>query len=251
MAVSTTIQIDTVPLTARFDSTCAACWKPIRKGEPLQWSRDMRKAWHAACPTQILPRPEGMVEQARVIESRFGGTCANCHGRFAAGDLIQYARPHAFHAGCPAVATADPLETDVDLSALPYGTYRFAVSDGSKLRFLRVDLIAPTDPDGTRRQYGGNVYVREQTADQTHRLGRQLKGRRYAGEGADLLRAILVDPEAAARRYGLELGECSVCAATLTDPKSRELGIGPVCRKRFTWSGGRVSHAVDADVEIA
>ncbi|MGV0985099.1 MAG: DUF6011 domain-containing protein [Limnohabitans sp.] len=255
MAVATTIPIDTVPLTARFDSTCAACWKRISTGEKLQWSRAMRKAWHSECPTQVLPKPEGMEDEGRLMPSRFGGKCANCHGRFDEGDMIRYCRPTTFHAGCPAVVTPDPKQSDVDLSALPYGTYRFAVGDKTtgKLRFLLVDLVPPVDAQGHARQYGGNVYVREQAGGGMNheRLGRQLKGQKYVGEGADLLAEILRDPEAAARRYGTELGECSVCGTQLTEEKSRELGIGPVCRKRFTWSGGRVAHQPDADAVVA
>lgn len=38
------------------------------------------------------------------------------------------------------------------------------------------------------------------------------------------------DPEEAGKRYALESGNCYVCNRTLTDPKSIELGIGPICR---------------------
>lgn len=40
-------------------------------------------------------------------------------------------------------------------------------------------------------------------------------------------------PEEAMARYGRELGYCGKCGRELTDPLSRELGIGPKC-------GGRV-----------
>jgi hypothetical protein len=35
-----------------------------------------------------------------------------------------------------------------------------------------------------------------------------------------------------AREFGHEFGVCCVCGATLTDPKSIEAGIGPICAGR-------------------
>lgn len=37
----------------------------------------------------------------------------------------------------------------------------------------------------------------------------------------------------AAKAYGVATGQCCVCGAELTDPKSVEAGIGPVCAKMF------------------
>lgn len=36
-----------------------------------------------------------------------------------------------------------------------------------------------------------------------------------------------------AKAFGVETGVCCVCGTFLTDPKSVEAGIGPVCAKRF------------------
>jgi hypothetical protein len=41
------------------------------------------------------------------------------------------------------------------------------------------------------------------------------------------------DPVAAAVRYGRLTGNCACCGRTLTDPKSIELGIGPICLTRL------------------
>lgn len=40
---------------------------------------------------------------------------------------------------------------------------------------------------------------------------------------------IAVDPEAASRAYGREIGSCGRCGRRLTDEESRAAGIGPVC----------------------
>jgi hypothetical protein len=36
-----------------------------------------------------------------------------------------------------------------------------------------------------------------------------------------------------AKIYGHETGTCSICARTLSDPLSVQMGIGPICAKRF------------------
>lgn len=43
------------------------------------------------------------------------------------------------------------------------------------------------------------------------------------------------DPLTAAIRYGRETGSCSCCGRELTDPRSIERGIGPVCASKFGW----------------
>ena len=43
------------------------------------------------------------------------------------------------------------------------------------------------------------------------------------------------DPLSAAIRYGKVSGECSCCGRELTDPKSIEAGIGPICVTKFGW----------------
>ena len=44
---------------------------------------------------------------------------------------------------------------------------------------------------------------------------------------------IASSPIAAAKKYGHDTGNCSCCGRKLTDDKSVELGIGPVCAKRW------------------
>jgi hypothetical protein len=43
------------------------------------------------------------------------------------------------------------------------------------------------------------------------------------------------DPLTAAIRYGKISGSCSCCGRELTDPRSIEAGIGPVCATKFGW----------------
>jgi hypothetical protein len=50
-----------------------------------------------------------------------------------------------------------------------------------------------------------------------------------------IIMAAASDPLNAAIRYGKVSGECSCCGRELTDPKSIEAGIGPICATKFGW----------------
>lgn len=43
------------------------------------------------------------------------------------------------------------------------------------------------------------------------------------------------DPKAAALRYAAITNACAICGILLTDPKSKEAGIGPICANKFGW----------------
>ena len=55
----------------------------------------------------------------------------------------------------------------------------------------------------------------------------------------DDIKAVLMeaaqDPLTAAIRYGKQSGACSCCGRELTDPRSIERGIGPICATKFGW----------------
>lgn len=50
---------------------------------------------------------------------------------------------------------------------------------------------------------------------------------------AAVLNLIAQDPQEAAVRFSREFTLCAVCLSPLTDPESRERGLGPVCAGRF------------------
>lgn len=58
---------------------------------------------------------------------------------------------------------------------------------------------------------------------------------RLADEVKETLMAAASDPLNAAIRYGKVSGECSCCGRELTDPRSIERGIGPICADKFGW----------------
>jgi hypothetical protein len=50
----------------------------------------------------------------------------------------------------------------------------------------------------------------------------------------EMLRALNAAPDGTLRDHGKASGSCSACGRELTEKKSVELGIGPVCRQRWT-----------------
>lgn len=90
----------------------------------------------------------------------------------------------------------------------------YAIEFEGRLRFFQVET-----PDNGR--WAGWTFVKEQASDEFWPVKGARKGQ--------VLDAIAQDPEALAR-YGKELGVCGLCHRTLTDPESRSLGLGPVCR---------------------
>jgi hypothetical protein len=58
---------------------------------------------------------------------------------------------------------------------------------------------------------------------------------RLSDEVKETLMAAANDPLNAAIRYGKVSGECSCCGRELTDPRSIERGIGPICADKFGW----------------
>lgn len=97
------------------------------------------------------------------------------------------------------------------------GCYAIVHPKENVLRFYEVSR-----PDEGR--WAGYVFL-SQLSGENHvpmrdRVERDLV---YAEIGKDPIKALM--------RYGKEIGRCGHCNKQLTDAQSREIGIGPVCRK--------------------
>lgn len=104
----------------------------------------------------------------------------------------------------------------------------------NKLKFARIvvdELTFTLAGDASRNP--GAVYVKAHGVY----AGKVQDGRYIAARGGDAYTArvqtVMVDPLAAAREYGLRTGTCSCCGRELTDPRSIERGIGPICEAKF------------------
>lgn len=63
--------------------------------------------------------------------------------------------------------------------------------------------------------------------------GHFFRARECTDEQATAIVATLLNPLEAAIAYGKRTGRCTVCHRKLTDPKSIEAGIGPICAEGF------------------
>lgn len=120
----------------------------------------------------------------------------------------------------------------VDLSVLPSGTHYYAVTNESgDLTFLRVDHIVEGGNQWDGWSFVHQVIGGGQSLEtSSSRIGKQRPDDTYEGLWPHLLAKVVDDPATAMRRFGVAIGRCGVCGKVLTDPESREYGIGPVCR---------------------
>jgi hypothetical protein len=136
--------------------------------------------------------------------------------------LASKAREEAWAAERAAAAAAAPVIT-APVPKLPEGRRYYAIenADGN-ITFLRI----------TRTKYDYTYIDQVIGGRDAESRGRVLPNGQYFGTFEALYRKVTEDPEAAMRRYGHEIGRCGYCGRTLTDPESRYLGIGPVCRQK-------------------
>jgi hypothetical protein len=111
-----------------------------------------------------------------------------------------------------------------------------AVKDAG-LKYPKLNLATfefkPAAEHGKNR---GSIYVTEHD----EYLGRVIAGRFICSaactpEQQEQIIDACADPEAAAIAYGKRTGTCACCRRELTDPESIELGVGPICMKKWGW----------------
>lgn len=80
----------------------------------------------------------------------------------------------------------------------------------------------------TTGKWSGYIFLNIQAGDDLHPVKNHTERLR-------VLEVIAEDVRAAAIRYGMELGRCSQCNRTLTNPDSITAGIGPICAGKQGW----------------
>lgn len=150
----------------------------------------------------------------------------------------QYAWAHKLAVDNTKAAVVDNTQTSQfdDL----FNAFEAAKSKGAKrltLRFNGVNVKPNRDLTA--------LWVTSQTEKEQGNYGMQPK---YLGKVtrsgcdsrlSDTVKEVIMgaasDPLNAAIRYGKVSGECSCCGRELTDPRSIERGIGPICAEKFGW----------------
>lgn len=123
----------------------------------------------------------------------------------------------------------EPTSLELVLSRIPKSRYA-----------VPVDEIELTDADKEFtgdmvflevRQYMGTLYMRHLIGS----YGGFTRSKLTPSTVKALVAIIERDPYKYAKMYGVCHACCGSCGAELTDPKSRELQLGPECRKKFGY----------------
>jgi hypothetical protein len=189
------------------------------------------------------------------ITSKFNGKCKACGGFVAVGDKVNWVKgvqgvTHADATTCASyrndpykaavtrgLPTAAPVVT---ANAKPVADFLTAARERG-LKFPKVAFMGPNGAEikltlagpasknpGAVFVYDRGLYVGSIATDGTVR-GALANNAALLGT----LAAIITDPAAAAKAYGMLTGRCSFCAKELTDAGSVEVGYGPVCAKKY------------------
>lgn len=134
---------------------------------------------------------------------------------------------------------------DIAATALDKIEQAFAKAIDHDIKYpkLRLDRFLFSLVRGGRNV--GAIYVKSIEKDDSGEreyLGKIVEGRFFRAYKCDpeteaAIVAAASDPEAAAIAYGQREGSCSACGRTLTNHKSIDRAIGPICAERFGFIG--------------
>jgi hypothetical protein len=116
-----------------------------------------------------------------------------------------------------------------------------------KQPFRSMDDIVPADIPDSRYAYiadnGDPKFFRVATDKQGNRKVQRVLGSpgdfRYTrvtnADAIMLIDKVKDNPGLHGQMFGYLVGACGICGSPLTDPESIELGIGPVCARKYDW----------------
>lgn len=185
------------------------CTHRLTADEAAAYIKEFNIAVNANVRRRFAPAsaPEPVAEAAPVVQTnRFGAYCERC-GRWVQAETgVRTRGPKADGSEGWIVSHAEACVIEF---SFPEGGYALDL-DGEVKFYLCKDAAVVA-------QGGPNTYpVSIETA---HKV----------------VNDISVDPQAAAERYGRELGVCGCCGRDLTNATSRARGIGPVCAQKRGW----------------
>lgn len=176
-----------------------------------------------------------VLETLRGMRSNFAQDLARKWNKLSAS---QYAWAHKLAVDANTVAVVDNTKPS-QFEAL-FNAFEAAKSKGAKrltLRFEGVNVKPNRDLSA--------LWVTSQSETEMGDYGLKPK---YLGKVTpagcdsrlpDTVKEIIMgaaqDPLSAAIKYGKVSGSCSCCGRDLTDPRSIERGIGPICATKFGW----------------
>ena len=178
-----------------------------------------------------------VVETLRGMRSNFAQDLARKFNKLSPS---QYAWAHKLAVDNVKVRVAPVKSNEPSQFEALFAAFEAAKSKGAKrltLRFEGINVKPNRDHSA--------LWVTSQTEKEEGNYGLQPK---YLGKVtpqgcdsrlSDTVKEVILsaanDPLNAAIKYGKVSGECSCCGRELTDPRSIERGIGPICATKFGW----------------
>jgi hypothetical protein len=138
----------------------------------------------------------------------------------------------------------------------------FATATASKLKYPKIRLETETGRPVVLALAGaGSRYPGQVNVSSGHRYG-DSAGKFYgriAPDGStgvtdpdvlELLHSFAVDPAAVAAEYGHRTGACCFCSIQLTDPRSVDVGYGPICAGKYGLPLGNRRGSAEARADL-
>jgi hypothetical protein len=177
-------------------------------------------------------------EVLQILQGQRSSFAQDLARKFNSLSPAQYAWAHKLAVDNIKVASVDSTQPS-QFDAL-FAAFEAAKTKGAKrltLRFEGVNVKPNRDLSA--------LWVTSQTEREEGNYGMQPKylgkvtrsalDSRLSDDVKATIMAVANDPLTAAIRYGKVSGECSCCGRELTDPRSIERGIGPICAEKFGW----------------
>ena len=178
-----------------------------------------------------------VLETLRGMRSNFAQDLARKWSKLSAS---QYAWAHKLAVDNVKVRVAPVKSNEPSQFEALFAAFEAAKSKGAKRLTLRFDGI-----NVKPNRDNSALWITSQTEKEEGNYGLQPK---YLGKVtpqgcdsrlSDTVKEVILgaanDPLNAAIKYGKVSGECSCCGRELTDPRSIERGIGPICATKFGW----------------
>lgn len=178
-----------------------------------------------------------VVETLRGMRSNFAQDLARKFNKLSPS---QYAWAHKLAVDNVKVRVAPVKSNEPSQFEALFAAFEAAKSKGAKRLTLRFDGI-----NVKPNRDNSALWITSQTEKEEGNYGLQPK---YLGKVtpqgcdsrlSDTVKEVILsaanDPLNAAIKYGKVSGECSCCGRELTDPRSIERGIGPICATKFGW----------------
>lgn len=162
----------------------------------------------------ILAKCVALDSNLRSIAEQAMSDFANLSTTEASAKIVKaQATLATLQAAAPAPVAIAPAKVEV-------ASGHYALVTGGVVKFYEVNNV-------TEGKWAGYTFVNAQASDDHYKVGREASAR--------ILAEIALNPEAAMKLYGVELGKCGHCGRTLTSDW-RKVGIGPVCNKKMGWA---------------